>query len=278
MRPVIVSPAITRLLAITLAAVSDATAAGAQPRLSGGLDVAYAPGYVWRGVTRSERMVLTPAAFVRVDRGPNTVSAGAWSAWEVREAPAQALTLRPPRSPGFAELDLWAQYTRHVARSDVSLGVVRYVFPGDGGEDATEAYLQLWPDSTGLPVDLRGAAYLQLEGDHAAYAQVEASRSFSLIPLPSGPPSVVLGATAGFSLRAPDDARLARFSDQGPTHLLLSADLMVPAERITLRGGLRHQRGFDDATRALSPVRERGHRTWGELGVSYALGFRGKAK
>lgn len=259
-------------------ALAAAPAAGAQLHVSGGLDLGYAPSYVWRGITQTERMVLTPAAFVRLDRGPNVLSAGAWSAWEPRKAPPGTLTLRPSERGGLAEVDLWGQYTRHVARTDVSLGVVRYLFPGQVGSDATEAYLQFLPDSLGIPVDLRAAVYAELEGDHATYAEAEASHSFSLIPLPSGPPSLLVGATAGFSLHAPAGARLARFDGTGPTHLLLAATLLVPVERVTAHAGVRHQRGFDPATRALAPGRESGHRTWGELGMSYALGAQRKAK
>ncbi|HEX6748648.1 MAG TPA: hypothetical protein VF092_15225 [Longimicrobium sp.] len=271
------SPRLTASLALLAAAVmAIPSPAAAQPRLSIGGDLGYAPSYVWRGVTRSERLVLTPAAFVRLDAGANVLSAGAWSAVEMRKASPGTLTLRPPDEWGPGELDLWAQYTRHVARTDVSLGVVRYVFADNA--PATEAYLQIWPDSLPIPIDLRGAAYVGLEGDHPAYAEVEASHSFSLIPLPSGPPSLLVGATAGFSLNAPDDARPVRFADTGPTHLMLGATLLIPVNRTTAHIGVRHQRSFDEAARQLAPGRESDHRTWGEFGVSYVIGTPRKAK
>ncbi|HEU0053092.1 MAG TPA: hypothetical protein VFQ39_07935, partial [Longimicrobium sp.] len=231
-----------------------------------------------RGITRSERAVFTPAVFARADAGANVVTAGVWSAWEFREAPQATLSLRPPRSAGVGEIDLWAQYTRHVLQTDLSAGVVRYLFPEREGEDATEAYLQLWPDSTGLPVDLRGALHVGLEEESPVYAEVEASHSFSLAPLPGGPPSLLLGATGGFSLHAPANARPAAFDDEGPTHLLLAATLLVPADRLTVHAGVRHQRSFDGATRRVAPGETSDHRTWGELGLAYVVGPQRKAK
>jgi hypothetical protein len=267
-------------LLLACAAAGGARPAAAQLRTSGGIDLTYAPSYVWRGVTRSERLVLTPAVWGRLDPGANVLSAGAWSAWEPRGADPGTRTLRRPDSRGVAELDLWAQYTRRLLRTDVSLGAVRYLFFGDGEDDATEAYLQIWPDSDslGLPVDLRGAVYVGVDGDRPAYAEVEASRSFSLVPLPSGPPSLLLGVTAGYALHAPADAPLARFGETGVTHALGAATLLVPAGRFTAHAGLRHLRGYDAATRTLPQGRESRHRTWGELGASLALGTQRKAK
>jgi hypothetical protein len=265
-----------RLWLVPILCAVHATGAAAQVRTSGGIDLVWAPSHAWRGLVLGERMVVTTTAFAQAARGRDVLAAGAWTAVQAGAAGAGRRTLRQGGRSGVAEVDLWAQYTRRLPGMDASLGLVRYWFPDLEGENRTEAYARLWPK--GLPVDVSGTVFLELDRDHAAYAEVEASRSLSLLPLPWGPPALVVSGTAGWSLAAPepDPGGPARFAAEGLTHVELGLTFVVPVYRVTLHAGTRCSHGFDPAGPTDgAPQPER--RLWGEVGVSVALGSERRA-
>jgi hypothetical protein len=255
---------------------AHATGAAGQVRTSGGIDVAWSPSHVWRGLVLSERQALAAAGFAQVARADHVLTAGAWTAVQAGRAGTGRRTLRQGGRSGVAEVDLWAQYTRRLPRMDASLGLVRYLFPGLEGVDRTEAYAQLWP--AGLPVDVRGTVFVELAPRDAAYAELEASRSLSLLPLPWGPPALVVSGTAGWSLAAPpaDSPRPATLAAEGLTHLEMGLMLVFPVYRVTAHGGVRGQYGFDPVA-PTDGAPQPSRRARGELGVSVAFGSERRA-
>jgi hypothetical protein len=245
--------------------------ASAQPSVSGLATVRYAPSYRWRGRVASERMLIAPSLSARVGRGASALSGGIWTAVETRAAPLSALTLLPATEHGVAQVDLWAAASTRVLRWDVGAGIVRYGRRHSASRGQYEAYGELSPSVPEVPLDLRISVFTALTAEHATYAEVEATHSFSLLPLPAGPWTLLAGVTSGFSLR-PDTlpANPAAFARAGPTHTQLSLEAILPLGRPGVRAGVFHLIPYrpitDLATGNDQP------RTWGEVALSYQFG------
>jgi hypothetical protein len=265
-------------------AVALALAFAASPlraQVNAGIDLDYGNDYVWRGITRASSPTLRPQAWIGFAGTADELTLGAWKALELGPADAAEITTRGRVSRAPAELDLWAQYTRHLPGVDAAVGAIRYLFRGDPGtgglgDDAstTELYAQLWP--TSFPaLEPRATLYHDVERTRGTYLEVDGTHAFSLFPLV--PTDLLLGATAGFSLRAPRTAPAARgwesFAGTGATHLDLRAGVAVRADphwagHLTYH----HQRSYDDATRRVRLDRTASHHGWWEGGVSLTLG------
>jgi hypothetical protein len=214
-------------------------------------------------------MLVAPSLSARVGSGGNSLSAGIWTAIEPRAAPPSALTLLPSTEEGVAEVDLWAAVS--TLRSRVSAGVVRYGRRHSDTDGQYEAYGQLSPFASDAPVDLRVAVFTGLTTEHSTYAEVEASHSFSLVPLPGGPWSLLTSLTSGFSLH-PDTvpSHPAAFERAGATHTQLSLEAIVPLGRTRLRGGVFHLIPYRPVTGLATGHGQR--RTWGEVEFSHQFG------
>jgi hypothetical protein len=267
---------------VLLAAALLASAARpAAAQIEGGLDGTMESDYVWRGITRASSAVYQPAAWIGYLLGANEVTGGVWSALEPGRVDDTELTLAGRDGGAMGEWDAWAQYTRHLPGISVAVGAIAYRFRGDaasGGLNAAantaEIYAQLAP--TALPwLEPRATLYHDVRRTHGTYLEVDASHSFSIIPLL--PTSILLGATGGFSLRQPDvsasGGRFESFAATGATHADLRGGVMFRPgrERFAFRALLHHQRSFDDATRPVGTLRAPRSRWWTEVGASYAV-------
>ncbi len=215
-----------------------------------------------------QRPIVAAAALTRYGSGRDVVAAGVWAGWQpggTRSPEALGSTGVVP-----SEVDLWGQYTRENPWGDVSVGVIRYEFHERNDLADTEAYLQVWPEWRSLPADVKGTVYVGLARGSGTYAELDASRVFPLIPLPTAPIAARVGMTAGFSLDAGAAESFRAFSSQGPTHVGLSAILTFATGPLAIRAGGRYQRSFEAARRFGDG--DIAARPWFEAGVSYSLG------
>jgi hypothetical protein len=100
-------------------------AAAAQLRVGG--DALLATRYVWRGVERTNGLVLQPDAYVAVDlRGKGWVTGGAWANLELERSGRADFSDRADGKRGLGERDAWLQLTRDLGGVDCTAGWAGY--------------------------------------------------------------------------------------------------------------------------------------------------------
>jgi hypothetical protein len=186
-----------------------AAAAPARGQLSLAAEVVWAPSDVWRGITRTERDVLRPAAMVGLHARNGILTAGVGGVLETTEARRWDATLAGAGARGWGEVTGWLQYDAALPVGDVVLGAVGYRYPGgaraDGGGDARgtgEVYAEYRPPLRSPLLHPAVRAFQDVGGVGGAYVEVELGASLPLVPLPAdvpGPLTLLVRSVAGFS-------------------------------------------------------------------------------
>jgi hypothetical protein len=248
-----------------------------------GIDLGLMTSYVWRGLTLTNKPVVQPAVYVSFPVGNASITAGAWSSIDLGkyDDPTDDISLSGGSS-GFnlAELEPYAEVSIPAGKATVTGGVVGYVYPnsadapgfGRRTSDANtlEIYGKLGWDAL-LSPEL--SVYYDLDKIKGAY--IEGGLSYSLAA--SDQTSVDLGALAGFNAGrvVRDDPReLANYSDDGFTHLDLSAAIPFTTGSLSITPAVHLVVTGDEFTKVTSPANQSDLKLWGgvSIGWSRALG------
>lgn len=198
----------------------------AQAQLAANADLALTTPYVWRGVTRANGATLQPEGFLSIRLAQGFLSAGAWGNYELGPRSPGNLSDLGSGRPDWSEVDLWAQYGRHLGEIETTIGAVHYRYLGDhpnatrtAADNTTEIYAGLQLTSTYLVPKLM--AYFDV--DHVRGAYLEASATVPLLGYPFGNPVVFYAnGLAGFNISQelnPDrPSQGANFARDGFTH------------------------------------------------------------
>ena len=97
-----------------------------------GGDVTLPSRYVWRGLTRSQAVVLQPELFMATGGVRDSLRAGLWTSWDVSTSRPDQLSDRGPGRGGLTEANLWVHYQREQGTTSLAIGAMSYHFRDDG--------------------------------------------------------------------------------------------------------------------------------------------------
>jgi Bacterial protein of unknown function (Gcw_chp) len=257
-----------------LAAVASAPVRSALAQATVGADLSMFSGYVWRGISVTNRPVGQPNVYVGFPAGTANVTVGGWANVDLGQYDDSDDFSQSGGVSSFnlAEFDPWAEVSVPAGKATLTGGVVGYLFPNDFG--ATEA-LNTWEvyGKVGLAVPLspKLAVYYDVDKVNGAYLEGSVAHA-----VPLGSVSLALGALAGLSAgqaEAEDPDELNNFAENGFTHLDLSAGLPLPAGMFTVTPVLHFLVNGDQNTKFTSPGEESDVKLWGGLTISWSRAF-----
>ena len=264
-----------KLLGAALSAVAASVSARtALAQATVGADLSMFSGYVWRGISVTNRPVGQPNAYVAFPAGTANVTVGGWANVDLGQYDDGDDISQSGGVSSFnlAEFDPWAEVGVPAGKATLTGGVVGYLFPNDFG--ATEDF-NTWEvyGKVGLAVPLspKLAVYYDVAKVDGAYLEGSVAHS-----VPLGSVSLALGALAGFSAgqnEATDPDELNNFAENGFTHLDLSAGVPLPAGMFTVTPVLHFLVNGDQNTKFTSPGEESDVKLWGGLTISWAQAF-----
>jgi hypothetical protein len=252
-----------------------------QAQVTIGADLDLFSSYVWRGLSLTNRPVAEPALYLTFPAGNAEVTVGGWANIDLGkyDDPANHISESGGSSSfNLSEFDPYAEVSFPVGKATLTGGVTGYIYPND--ENAPAAGLLTSDANTvelygkvGLDVPLNPEISLYYDVDKIKGAYIEGAVSHSLQA--SEKISVDLGALAGFSAGqgVPDDPlsdESANFSDDGFTHLDLSAGVPFTAGVLSITPALHVVVNGDDFTKITSPTDESDVKLWGGVSLSWS--------
>jgi hypothetical protein len=262
-----------KLLGATVLAVAAAASARtARAQATVGADLGMFSGYVWRGVSLTNRPVGQPAVYVAFPAGNASVTVGGWANVDLgRYNDTDDFSQSGGVSSlNLSEFDPWAEVSVPVGKATLTGGVVGYVFPNDfGATDDFNTWEVYGKVGLGVPLSPKLAVYYDFDKVNGAY--IEGSIGHSV---PLGPSlSLNLGALGGLSAGqaeadAPDE--LNNFFENGFTHLDLSAGVPISAGIFSITPVLHFLVNGDDVTKFTSPGDASDVKLWGGLTISWS--------
>ena len=261
--------------ALLLAGTISAVARPALAQATVGADLSLFSGYVWRGISVTNRPVGQPNAYVAFPAGKTTVTAGGWANVDLGRYDDTDDFSQSGGVSSFnvAEFDPWAEVSVPAGRATITGGVVGYVFPNDlGATDALNTWEVYGKVGLVLPLSPKVAVYYDVDKVDGAYIEGSVAHA-----VPLGSVSLALGALAGFSAgQAIEPGELNNFAENGFTHLDLSAGVPFTAGIVTLTPVLHFLVNGDENTRFTSPGDESDVKLWGGLTISWSRAFGGE--
>ena len=258
--------------AAVLAVVASASVRTARAQATVGADLGLFSGYVWRGVSLTNRPVGQPNVYVAFPAGNASVTVGGWANVDLgRYDDADDFSQSGGVSSfNLSEFDPWAEVSVPIGQATMTGGVVGYLFPNDFG--ATDDF-NTWEvyGKVGLAVPLSPKLAVYYDFDKVNGAYIEGSVGHSL-PLGSSL-SLNLGALGGLSAGqaeadAPDE--LNNFSENGFTHLDLSAGVPFPVGIFSITPVIHFLVNGDEFTKLTAPEDESDVKLWGGLTISWS--------
>ena len=236
--------------AAVLAVVASASARTAQAQATVGADLGLFSGYVWRGVSLTNRPVGQPNVYVAFPAGNASVTVGGWANVDLGRYDDTDDFSQSGGVSSFnlSEFDPWAEVSLPVGKATLTGGVVGYVFPNDFGvTDDFNTWEVYGKVGLGVPLSPKLAVYYDFDKVNGAY--IEGSVGHSL-PLGSSL-SLNLGR-ARRSQRRPGGGRLPGRDQQ------LLRERLHPPRPVGRRAGLGGHL-LDHAGGSLPRQRRRGH-------------------
>ena len=242
-----------------------------------GADLYLYSSYVWRGLSLTNKPVAQPDLYLTIPVGSASITAGGWASIDLGkyDDPANDISESGGTSSfNFAEFDWWGEVSYPVGKATLTGGVTGYIYPND--KDATgtgllttdnntvEIYAKASLDS---PLSPKINAYYDVDKIKGLY--VEGGIGYS-IPA-SEKVSIDLGALAGFNAgQGVKAGESANFSDDGFTHLDLSAGVPLTAGALSITPVLHLIVAGDDFVKFSSPTKTHDAKLWGGVVLSWS--------
>jgi hypothetical protein len=254
-----------------LAVVASASARTARAQATVGADLGLFSGYVWRGVSLTNRPVGQPNVYVAFPAGNASVTVGGWANVDLgRYDDADDFSQSGGVSSlNLSEFDPWAEVSLPVGKATLTGGVVGYVFPNDFGvTDDFNTWEVYGKVGLGVPLSPKLAVYYDFDKVNGAYIEGSVGHS-----VPLGSVSLNLGALAGLSAgqaEADTPGEINNFFENGFTHLDLSAGVPVSAGIFSITPVIHFLVNGDEITKLTSPEDESDVKLWGGLTISWS--------
>jgi hypothetical protein len=266
-----------------LVAGTIATATPAAAQATVGADVALFSSYVWRGLSLTNKPVAQPDLYVTFPAGAASITLGGWANIDLGKYDDQNDDISESGGSSafnFAEFDPWAEISYTVGKATLTGGATAYIYPNKkitplfaltSDFNTVELYGKVAFDT---PLSPKLAAWYDVDKVKGLYAEASVSHTLQA----NEKVGVTLGALAGFN--AGQDANLVNgeptaeffnFSDDGFTHLDLSAAVPFSAGPLSFSPALHVVINGDDATKVTSPANlDKGAKLWGGVTISWS--------
>jgi uncharacterized protein (TIGR02001 family) len=260
---------------VVVSALATATPAAAQ---TVGADLGLFSSYVWRGLSLTNKPVAQPDLYVTFPAGAASITLGGWANIDLGkyDDPDDDISESGGLSSfNFAEFDPWAEVSFPVGKATLTGGATAYIYPNDAGLTSDFNTLELYGKvAFDVPLSPKLAIWYDVDKVNGAYLEGSVAHSLPL----SEKVSLSLGALAGLSAGqgVPDDLDsedFANFSDDGFTHLDLSAGLPLTAGIFSITPALHVVINGDDFTKITSPTDESDAKLWGGVTISWSKSY-----
>ncbi len=257
--------------AAVLVVAASASARTAWAQATVGADLGLFSGYVWRGISVTNRPVGQPNLYVAFPAGNTSVTVGGWANVDLGRYDDTDDFSQSGGVSGLnlSEFDPWAEVSVPVGKATVTGGVVGYVFPNDfGATDDLNTWEIYGKVGLGVPLSPKLAVYYDVDKVNGAYIEGTVGHA-----VPLGSVSLNLGALAGLSAgQAESDSpdELNNFFENGFTHLDLSAGVPFSAGIFSITPVVHFMVNGDEVTRFTSPGDESDVKLWGGLTISWS--------
>jgi hypothetical protein len=244
-----------------------------------GADLGLFSAFVWRGLSLTNKPVAQPAIWASIPAGNAGITLGLWSTIDLGkyDDPEDDISESGGLSSfNLAEYDPYAEVSFPVGKATITAGGIAYIFPNDltltsnGGLDSEFNTLELY-GKVGFDAPLSPVLSIYYDVDKVQGAYLEGGVSHALAA--SEKVSVELGAAAGFSAGqgvSDDPDEFANFSDDGFTHLDLSAGVPLTAGAFSITPVLHLIVAGDDFTKFTSPTDESDVKLWGGVSIGWS--------
>ena len=237
-----------------------------------GADLGVFSGYVWRGVSLTNRPVGQPNVYVAFPAGNASVTVGGWANVDLGRYNGSDDFSQSGGASGFnlSEFDPWAEVSLPLGKATVTGGVVGYVFPNEFGvTDDFNTWEVYGKVGLGVPLSPKLALYYDFDKVNGAYLEASVAHA---IPLGASL-SLNLGALGGLSAgqaEAEDAGEINNFFENGFTHLDLSAGVPLSAGILSITPVVHFLINGDEVTKLTSPEDESDVKLWGGLTISWS--------
>ncbi len=259
------------LAAAVLLVAASASAGTARAQATVGADLGLFSGYIWRGISVTNRPVGQPNLYVAFPAGNASVTVGGWANVDVGRYDDTDDFSQSGGISGFnlSEFDPWAEVSVPVGKATLAGGVVGYVFPNDfGATDEFNTWEVYGKVGLSVPLSPKLAVYYDFDKVHGAYIESTVGHS-----VPLGSVSLNLAALAGLSAgQAESDSpdELNNFFENGFTHLDLSAGVPLSLGIFSITPVVHFLVNGDQVTKFTSPGDESDVKLWGGLSISWS--------
>jgi len=262
-------PKLLAAAVLVVTASASAPTAGAQATV--GADLGLFSGYIWRGISVTNRPVGQPNLYAAFPVGNASVTVGGWANVDLGRYDDTDDFSQSGGVSSFnvSEFDPWAEVSVPVGKATVAGGVVGYVFPNDfGATDDFNTWEVYGKVGLSVPLSPKLAVYYDFDKVNGAYVEGTVGHS-----VPLGSVSINLGALAGLSAgQAESDSpdELNNFFENGFTHLDLSAGVPLSVGIFSITPVVHFLVNGDEVTKFTSPGDEGDVKLWGGLTISWS--------
>jgi uncharacterized protein Gcw-chp len=256
--------------------------ARAQAQTTVGADLGLFSSYVWRGLSLTNKPVAQPDIYVTIPAGNASLAAGGWSNIDLgqyNDASSDISESGGASTFNLSELDWWGEVSYPLGKVRLTGGVLGYVYPNDAEatgvglftkkNNTVEIYGKAAVDN---PLSPKISAYYDVDKIKGLYLEGSLGYSFAA----SDKVSISLGALAGFNAgqSVPDDpasGELFSYSDDGFTHLDLSAGVPFTAGAVSITPVLHFVVAGDDFVKITSPTKSDADvKLWGGVSLAWS--------
>lgn len=264
-----------------------ATLAGAVPvtaQTTVGWDAAVLSSYVWRGLSYTNKPVLEPDLYLTFPLGKASFTAGGWANIDIGKYDGSSDLSESGGTSAFnlAEFDWWGEIGIPAGPATLTAGATGYIFPNPKSASAFNSDINTIEiyGKVGIsgPLSPKLSAYYDVDKVKGLYVEGSVSHGF-----PLGPKTLTLGALAGWTggqeINTSKPSELANFSDNGLTHIDLSASMGFSAGALSITPSIHGVITNDKFTKVTKPnALDTGFKVWGGVTISWSKAFGGEKK
>jgi hypothetical protein len=244
-----------------------------------GADLGLFSSYVWRGLSLTNKPVAQPDLYVTFPAGPASITFGGWANIDLGkyDDPDDDFSESGGESAfNFAEFDPWAEVSFPAGpKATLTAGATAYIYPNDAGLTSDANTVEIYAKAAfDVPLTPKLAVWYDVDKIKGAYFEGSISHTLPA----SEKVSVVLGALAGFSAGQgvpddPDSDESFNFSDNGFTHLDISAGVPFSAGSLSFTPALHLVINGDDFVKLTSPTTDSDAKLWGGVTISWSKSY-----